>query len=350
MASASQGAPVYHLQQRMANATGQQQQQQEDGLQSPGEVIEANIYASYAGNHNNNNNTAPPSSHAHSLYGGMDNSSYSQRQRSASGGGGGGVAVPPQQPPPSGGLPPIPQQPPLMYPSSQHQQTQYTNSNSNSRIQYLARDDSVDVPDSLHGYGDDNASMHSRAHLNPKHQQQQQQQQGGQPLMAHFRSDQMSPPAGSLGGGGITSKGAQALQERFNEKNATNIANGSNSAIEQEKQQSQRQLPEGYKTPPAFSRAPSSGWGTIPSKNNKNKNNNNNNTGASSSNNNSPYGSTLGGLASKSDPALQFAEGDYANNRFARFWLAILARNVVIRWLCFIVPVLVLLWIPGMLS
>ena len=102
-----------------------------------------------------------------------------------------------------------------------------------------------------------------------------------------------------------------------------------------------RSLPAGYHTPPAFSRT-SSGWSARVGGNGKAEKGD----GSPAMGKNHPYGQ-LGGAASVSDPALQFAKGDYANSAFARFWLMIVSKNIVVRWLCFIVPVLALLWIPG---
>jgi hypothetical protein len=102
-----------------------------------------------------------------------------------------------------------------------------------------------------------------------------------------------------------------------------------------------RSLPAGYHTPPAFSRA-SSGWSARLGGNGKAEGG----SGSPATGKTHPYGQ-LGGAASVSDPALQFAKGDYANSAFARFWLMIVSKNIVVRWLCFIVPVLALLWIPG---
>lgn len=95
-----------------------------------------------------------------------------------------------------------------------------------------------------------------------------------------------------------------------------------------------RNLPAGYSTPPSFSRA-SSGWSNFGMSSKKGQQ-----TGRH------PYGN-LGAAASVSDPALQFAQGDYANSKFARAWLALLSKNIVIRWLVYIVPITALLWIPG---
>lgn len=99
-----------------------------------------------------------------------------------------------------------------------------------------------------------------------------------------------------------------------------------------EKDKSTRSLPHGYATPPVMSRQ-SSGWSSFAR----------NGGGAGGE---GVYG-PLGGVGSKSDPALQFAEGDYATNRFARFWLYLVSKNIWIRWALFIIPVLALLWIPG---
>ncbi|EIN11813.1 hypothetical protein PUNSTDRAFT_61874 [Punctularia strigosozonata HHB-11173 SS5] len=51
-----------------------------------------------------------------------------------------------------------------------------------------------------------------------------------------------------------------------------------------------------------------------------------------------------------SEAYLAFAEGDIPQNRFARFYHYLLAASIVTRWTLFIVPVLVLLWIPGILG
>ena len=95
-----------------------------------------------------------------------------------------------------------------------------------------------------------------------------------------------------------------------------------------------RNLPAGYNTPPAFSRA-SSGWSNFGMSAKK-----------GGQQGKHPYGN-LGASASASDPALQFAQGDYANSKFARAWLMLLSKNIVIRWLVYIIPITALLWIPG---
>ena len=51
-----------------------------------------------------------------------------------------------------------------------------------------------------------------------------------------------------------------------------------------------------------------------------------------------------------SQPHLQFAEGDLPQNRFVRFYHYLLSVSIVTRWTLFIVPVLAILWIPGILS
>ncbi|KAF7792394.1 hypothetical protein EIP86_003431 [Pleurotus ostreatoroseus] len=47
---------------------------------------------------------------------------------------------------------------------------------------------------------------------------------------------------------------------------------------------------------------------------------------------------------------LAFAEGDIPNNRFAKFYNYLLNVSIVTRWFLFIVPVMGILWIPGILG
>ncbi|PSR78148.1 hypothetical protein PHLCEN_2v7557 [Hermanssonia centrifuga] len=47
---------------------------------------------------------------------------------------------------------------------------------------------------------------------------------------------------------------------------------------------------------------------------------------------------------------LAFAEGDIPNNRFAKFYNYLLNVSIVTRWFLFIVPVMGLVWIPGILQ
>ena len=51
-----------------------------------------------------------------------------------------------------------------------------------------------------------------------------------------------------------------------------------------------------------------------------------------------------------SETHLQFAEGDIPQNRLVRFYHYLLSFSIVTRWTLFIVPVLAILWIPGILS
>lgn len=342
---------------REASAQQQQQHQQAQVQDNSNE----DIYADYArspaqtvasDHHQTVNN--------HSIYGGIDSSSYSHHSHAGQRG---------PSSPPTASLPPLPPLPaistdnitstttqnhPRMYPdATAPPPAQVSNIGNYGNPSYLPRDDSVDVSDSALGHGDA-ASVHSRSHLNPSNNGNhnnnnnattgfaQTVPRGAQPLMARFRSDQVRPS-------GVYTNKHEVVNEKVNGDSSQPSSGGS--AGQSEKKE-HRQLPEGYNTPPAFSRA-GSAWGTSPFKSSHQKNGgNNNNNGSStppSAASSSPYG-PLGGLASKSDPALQFAEGDYANTRFARFWLMILSKNIVIRWLCFIVPVLALLWIPGELS
>lgn len=340
---ANQSNSIYQQHQRMADpssvvrpaareASAQQlhQHQQDQDQDTQQHNDEGEIYASYA------RSPAPTSDHAHaggqSIYGGIDSSAYSHHSHAGQRG---------ASTPPSAQLPPLPQPTPAqqasishMYPSSASHATNVGNYGNPS---YLPRDDSVDVSESALGHGDA-ASIHSRSHLNPKNNNNTTQNipRGAQPLVARFQSDQIRPAA-------VYADDFENKQEGYiNEKTSAGISQPNSASTSNEKD---RQLPEGYKTPPSFSRA-SSAWGGTSSKGNKNKNTGAGAGGTTGSGSSSPYG-PLGGLASKSDPALQFAEGDYANTRFARFWLMILSKNIVIRWLCFIIPVLALLWIPG---
>jgi hypothetical protein len=296
------------------------------------------LYASYGAGDNNNNN------YPASAYGGITSSANSHQQ--------------PQTPtttataPPQSVSPAVPQynqQPqqqsqqyhqPSMYPSSSSNPMHGANygSSSSNNAYMLPRDDSVDiVTDSVLGHGD-TASTHSRSHLNPSYQQQQQSSTAindrtVHPLVARFQSDQIRPSAKYLNG-----QPPQPVAQDYAEK----VNNNEGAGNPLNEKHTSRELPAGYKTPPSFSRA-SSAWGSYTG-NSKGRHKTKGNVTPSTPG--SPYG-TLGGIASKSDPALQFAEGDYANNKFARLWLAILSRNMFVRWLCFIIPVLLLLWIPG---
>ena len=62
-----------------------------------------------------------------------------------------------------------------------------------------------------------------------------------------------------------------------------------------------------------------------------------------------PYGRL--NAASVSDPhLLQFAEGDFGKTRAARVWLRLLQSSIVVRWTIFILPLTILLWIPGIID
>ena len=148
----------------------------------------------------------------------------------------------------------------------------------------------------------DNASTHSRARLQSNNTQR-----------ARFDSINGLPA-------GKHAHGSPVQQTDFAEKSGAGKEN--------------RHLPAGYSTPPAFSRA-SSGWSNFGMSAKKDQ-----------PQGKHPYGN-LGAQASVSDPALQFAQGDYANSKFARAWLMLLSKNIVIRWLVYIIPITALLWIPG---
>lgn len=335
---ANQSNPIYSQQSAShSQSSVPRPARQASSQQHTDEVNHDSIYAQYATS--NQANPTPSEHAAQSIYGGIDSSAYSHHSHAGQRGGPAASSTPP-----SAALPPLPtmqQHAPIqMYPSPTVAGNQPSNvgvgNYGNPNAAYMPRDDSVDVSDSALGHGDA-ASVHSRSHLNPPNSHNnnnapplfggQNVPRGAQPLVARFQSDQIRPSA-------VYSNGAEVINEK-----AGNNSQPSSGGTLNEKA---RQLPEGYSTPPAFSRA-GSGWTTSGLNNSsKSKKNNQNSNG----NNNSPYG-TLGGIASKSDPALQFAEGDYANTKFARFWLMILSKNIVIRWLCFIVPVLALLWIPG---
>lgn len=47
---------------------------------------------------------------------------------------------------------------------------------------------------------------------------------------------------------------------------------------------------------------------------------------------------------------LQFAEGDIPKNRLSRFYNYLLNLSIVTRWFLYIVPVLAILWIPGIVQ
>lgn len=51
-----------------------------------------------------------------------------------------------------------------------------------------------------------------------------------------------------------------------------------------------------------------------------------------------------------SEAHLQFAEGDIPQNKLVRFYHYLLSFSIVTRWMLFIVPMLAILWIPGILS
>ncbi|GAA5821690.1 hypothetical protein JCM11251_000973 [Rhodosporidiobolus azoricus] len=77
--------------------------------------------------------------------------------------------------------------------------------------------------------------------------------------------------------------------------------------------------------------------------------------------NNSPYG-VLGdsgsstpafASASSSNANLQFAEGDFippSGNWFSRAFFAILNSHYIVRWIIYIIPILAILWIPGIVQ
>ncbi|KAK8866012.1 hypothetical protein IAR55_001163 [Kwoniella newhampshirensis] len=47
---------------------------------------------------------------------------------------------------------------------------------------------------------------------------------------------------------------------------------------------------------------------------------------------------------------LRFAEGDAGTNKLSRFYYWALNRGIIVRWLIYIIPILVLLWIPGIVG
>ena len=51
-----------------------------------------------------------------------------------------------------------------------------------------------------------------------------------------------------------------------------------------------------------------------------------------------------------SEAHLQFAEGDIPQNQLVRFYHYLLSFSIVTRWTLFIVPVLAIIWVPGILS
>ncbi|KAI0256318.1 hypothetical protein BJV78DRAFT_1117812 [Lactifluus subvellereus] len=51
-----------------------------------------------------------------------------------------------------------------------------------------------------------------------------------------------------------------------------------------------------------------------------------------------------------SEQHLAFADGDLPNTKFVRFYQFLLQASIVTRWTLFIVPILIILWIPGILS
>jgi hypothetical protein len=181
-----------------------------------------------------------------------------------------------------------------------------------SRSMHHIPQQSVDMPDSEQDHGDA-LSTHSRSALHTpqlgQHAPSADDHSGGPQHIsrkARFNSSQLPHVAGR------DMHGAEIRPVDFAEKGPAN----------------QRSVPPGYKTPPTFSRQ-SSGWQTP-----LNERNN-------------PYSQLGGGAASESKASLQFADGDAGKSKFARFWLMILSTNIVVRWLVFILPVLALLWIPG---
>lgn len=75
---------------------------------------------------------------------------------------------------------------------------------------------------------------------------------------------------------------------------------------------------------------------------------------------NSPYGRLGGGAdesgfnsAASSNPNLQFAEGDFirpSKNWFSRAFFAVYNSSFIVRWIIYIVPILAILWIPGIIG
>lgn len=178
---------------------------------------------------------------------------------------------------------------------------------------------SVDVPESLH----DGASVHSQVALHAPTMQQEGNGSLNSSIGHRARFNSASLPH---------------IVSQKHSKNSNESATAASAAQLHPVDFSEkagyaketRNLPDGYQTPPAFSRA-SSGWNTPK----------NGPTGG-----NSPYGS-LGAAGARSDASLQFAEGDVGNSRFGRFWLMLMSKNLIVRWLVFICPILLLLWIPG---
>lgn len=50
------------------------------------------------------------------------------------------------------------------------------------------------------------------------------------------------------------------------------------------------------------------------------------------------------------EPHLVYADGDLPKNKFAKFYHYLLNISIITRWFLFIVPVLGILWIPGILG
>ena len=47
---------------------------------------------------------------------------------------------------------------------------------------------------------------------------------------------------------------------------------------------------------------------------------------------------------------LRYAEGDVGTNSFSRLYYWALNRGIVVRWTLYILPVLAILWIPGIIG
>jgi hypothetical protein len=282
--SSSQSKPIYQQHQRMADpAAAAHPAHLPSAEQKQQPTSEADdIYASYA-----QSTAAFDYAHAHaggqSIYGGIDSSAYSHHSHAGQRGPATSSTPPTAQLPPLPALPSSPmnnssqeqQTLPHIYPSSASQPS-HVGGYGSSQPTYFPRDASVDVSDSALGHGDA-ASTHSRSHLNPidHHNNSstgfgQNVPRGAQTLVARFQADQVRPSAVYTNEkvGGTTSQPSSASTGNMNEK--------------------ERSLPEGYKTPPSFSRA-SSAWGGTAKGNKQNAHN-------PSSGGSSPYGA-LGALA-----------------------------------------------------
>ncbi|GAA5928375.1 hypothetical protein JCM3775_000591 [Rhodotorula graminis] len=129
---------------------------------------------------------------------------------------------------------------------------------------------------------------------------------------------------------------------------------------ERQSRRAERQYGSGEKGGNGGGSAPGSGYNTPRSRSQERSRGGGLGNWAGPGQNNSPYG-RLGDSnqasgytsAASSNPNLQFADGDFIptnGNWFSRAFFAVLNSHYIVRWIIYIVPVLALLWIPGIVQ